>query len=116
MNFGSIRFPFRQDLPEGVRRVYDLLFRCGSACLLSGNRAVQTSSLPQVGEAVSPRERRLICEVDMVANKSDAASRSRRRDRLSFLTPPSQIGLMLGYCRMKEEAIREGVRRLAEIL
>jgi DNA-binding transcriptional MocR family regulator len=52
----------------------------------------------------------------MVANKSDAASRSRRRDRSSFLMPPSQIGLMLGYCRMKEEEIREGVRRLAEIL
>ena len=33
-----------------------------------------------------------------------------------FLTPPSQVGLMLGYCRMKEEEIREGVRRLAEIL
>jgi GntR family transcriptional regulator / MocR family aminotransferase len=33
-----------------------------------------------------------------------------------FLTPPSQIGLMLRYCRMKEEEIREGVRRLAEIL
>ncbi len=33
-----------------------------------------------------------------------------------FLTPPSQVGLMLGYCRMNEEEIREGVRRLAEIL
>ena len=33
-----------------------------------------------------------------------------------FLTPPTCPGLMLGYCRMKENEIREGIRRLAEIL
>jgi DNA-binding transcriptional MocR family regulator len=33
-----------------------------------------------------------------------------------YLQPPSQTGLMLGYCRMKEEEIREGIRRLGEVL
>jgi GntR family transcriptional regulator / MocR family aminotransferase len=33
-----------------------------------------------------------------------------------FLTKPTHPGFMLGYCRMNEEGIREGVRRLAEIL
>jgi GntR family transcriptional regulator/MocR family aminotransferase len=33
-----------------------------------------------------------------------------------FLTPPKPTGLMLGYSRMKEADIREGVRRLSEIL
>ncbi|MGB6385548.1 MAG: PLP-dependent aminotransferase family protein [Terriglobales bacterium] len=33
-----------------------------------------------------------------------------------FLTRPSRSGLMLGYSRMKEEEIREGIRRLGEIL
>ena len=33
-----------------------------------------------------------------------------------FLTPSTRPGLLLGYCRMKEQEIREGIRRLAEIL
>ena len=33
-----------------------------------------------------------------------------------FLTPTSRRGLMLGYSRMKEADIREGVRRLSEVL
>ncbi len=33
-----------------------------------------------------------------------------------YLQPPSRTGLMLGYCRMKEEEIREGIRRLGEVL
>lgn len=33
-----------------------------------------------------------------------------------FLTPPSRTGLMLGFSRMKEEEIREGIRRLGEVL
>jgi GntR family transcriptional regulator/MocR family aminotransferase len=33
-----------------------------------------------------------------------------------FLTPPTAKGLMLGYSRMKEADIREGVRRLSEAL
>jgi DNA-binding transcriptional MocR family regulator len=33
-----------------------------------------------------------------------------------FLTPPAAKGLMLGYSRMKEADIREGVRRLSEVL
>jgi GntR family transcriptional regulator/MocR family aminotransferase len=33
-----------------------------------------------------------------------------------FLTPPSRRGLMLGYSRMKEADIREGIRRLSEVL
>jgi GntR family transcriptional regulator/MocR family aminotransferase len=33
-----------------------------------------------------------------------------------FLTPPSRAGLMLGYSRLKEAEIREGIRRLSEIL
>jgi GntR family transcriptional regulator/MocR family aminotransferase len=33
-----------------------------------------------------------------------------------FLTPPSRAGFMLGYSRMRENEIREGVRRLGEIL
>jgi GntR family transcriptional regulator/MocR family aminotransferase len=32
-----------------------------------------------------------------------------------FLRQPSPPGIMLGYCRMKEEEIREGIRRLGEI-
>jgi GntR family transcriptional regulator/MocR family aminotransferase len=32
-----------------------------------------------------------------------------------FLTPPSRKGLMLGYSRMTETDIREGVRRLSEV-
>jgi GntR family transcriptional regulator / MocR family aminotransferase len=32
-----------------------------------------------------------------------------------FLKQPSPPGIMLGYCRMKEEGIREGIRRLGEI-
>lgn len=32
-----------------------------------------------------------------------------------FLTKPTRPGFMLGYCRMNEEGIHEGVRRLAEI-
>jgi GntR family transcriptional regulator/MocR family aminotransferase len=31
-----------------------------------------------------------------------------------FLTPPRGKGLMLGYSRMREADIREGVRRLSE--
>ena len=33
-----------------------------------------------------------------------------------FLTTPRRSGLMLGYSRMKESDIREGVRRLSEVL
>jgi GntR family transcriptional regulator / MocR family aminotransferase len=33
-----------------------------------------------------------------------------------YLESPSRTGLMLGYCRMTEAEIREGVRRLGEIL
>jgi GntR family transcriptional regulator / MocR family aminotransferase len=33
-----------------------------------------------------------------------------------FLTPPPRKGLLLGYSRMKEADIREGVRRLSEVL
>ncbi|HEY0800702.1 MAG TPA: PLP-dependent aminotransferase family protein [Steroidobacteraceae bacterium] len=33
-----------------------------------------------------------------------------------FLTPPPRRGLMLGYSRMNEADIREGVRRLSEVL
>jgi GntR family transcriptional regulator/MocR family aminotransferase len=33
-----------------------------------------------------------------------------------FLTAPRRAGLMLGYSRMKESDIREGVRRLSEVL
>jgi GntR family transcriptional regulator / MocR family aminotransferase len=33
-----------------------------------------------------------------------------------FLKQPSPPGIMLGYCRMKEDEIREGIRRLGEIL
>jgi GntR family transcriptional regulator/MocR family aminotransferase len=33
-----------------------------------------------------------------------------------FLKQPSRAGLMIGYSRMKEAAIREGIRRLAEVL
>jgi GntR family transcriptional regulator / MocR family aminotransferase len=33
-----------------------------------------------------------------------------------FLTRPKDMGLMLGYSRMKETDIREGVRRLSEVL
>jgi GntR family transcriptional regulator / MocR family aminotransferase len=33
-----------------------------------------------------------------------------------FLKTPTQTGLMLGYCRMNEDSIREGIRRLGEIL
>jgi GntR family transcriptional regulator/MocR family aminotransferase len=33
-----------------------------------------------------------------------------------FLTTPRRSGLMLGYSRMKETDIREGVRRLSEVL
>jgi GntR family transcriptional regulator/MocR family aminotransferase len=33
-----------------------------------------------------------------------------------FLARPSRTGLMLGYSRMREEEIREGVRRLGEVL
>jgi GntR family transcriptional regulator/MocR family aminotransferase len=33
-----------------------------------------------------------------------------------FLTRPSGTGLMLGYSRMREQELREGVRRLSEIL
>jgi len=32
-----------------------------------------------------------------------------------FLVRPSQVGLLLGYSRMKEEEIREGIRRLGEM-
>jgi GntR family transcriptional regulator / MocR family aminotransferase len=33
-----------------------------------------------------------------------------------FLKQPSRAGLMIGYSRMKDAAIREGIRRLAEVL
>jgi len=33
-----------------------------------------------------------------------------------FLTQPSQPGLMLGYARMNEKEIREGIRLLSEVL
>jgi DNA-binding transcriptional MocR family regulator len=33
-----------------------------------------------------------------------------------FLKQPSKAGLMIGYSRMKDAAIREGIRRLAEVL
>jgi GntR family transcriptional regulator/MocR family aminotransferase len=33
-----------------------------------------------------------------------------------FLTRPSRTGLMLGYSHMREQEIREGIRRLSEIL
>jgi GntR family transcriptional regulator/MocR family aminotransferase len=33
-----------------------------------------------------------------------------------FLTQPSKTGLMLGYSRMKESDIREGLRRLGRVL
>ncbi len=33
-----------------------------------------------------------------------------------FLTRPARPGFMLGYSRMSEEAVREGIRRLGEIL
>src|SRR5215471_1279871 len=33
-----------------------------------------------------------------------------------FLKPPSRTGIMLGYSRMRETEIREGIRRLSEVL
>jgi len=33
-----------------------------------------------------------------------------------FLTQPSQPGFLLGYSRMKEEEIRQGIRRLSDVL
>jgi DNA-binding transcriptional MocR family regulator len=33
-----------------------------------------------------------------------------------FLTAPPRKGLMLGYSRMKESDIRDGVRRLSEVI
>jgi DNA-binding transcriptional MocR family regulator len=33
-----------------------------------------------------------------------------------FLKRSSRTGLMLGYARMKEEEIREGIRLLSEVL
>jgi hypothetical protein len=33
-----------------------------------------------------------------------------------FLTQPSQPGVLLGYSRMKEEEIRQGIRRLSHVL
>jgi GntR family transcriptional regulator/MocR family aminotransferase len=33
-----------------------------------------------------------------------------------FLEPPSRVGLVLGYSRMRETDIREGIRRLARVL
>lgn len=33
-----------------------------------------------------------------------------------FLQPPSRAGLLLGYSRMKEEEIREGIRRLGKVI
>jgi GntR family transcriptional regulator / MocR family aminotransferase len=33
-----------------------------------------------------------------------------------FLKQPSKAGLMIGYSRKKDAAIREGIRRLAEVL
>ncbi len=34
----------------------------------------------------------------------------------NFLTRPARTGIMLGYSRMKEDEIREGIRRLGEVL
>jgi GntR family transcriptional regulator / MocR family aminotransferase len=49
---------------------------------------------------------------------TEAASRGVGISGISryFLKQPSRTGIMLGYCRMKEEEIREGIRRLGEIL
>jgi GntR family transcriptional regulator/MocR family aminotransferase len=33
-----------------------------------------------------------------------------------FLKPPTRTGIMLGYSRMRETEIREGIRRLSEVL
>jgi DNA-binding transcriptional MocR family regulator len=33
-----------------------------------------------------------------------------------FMTQPSRKALVLGYSRMKEPAIREGIRRLSEVI
>ncbi len=33
-----------------------------------------------------------------------------------FIKPPKRVGLLLGYSRLKEHEIREGIRRLSEIL
>jgi GntR family transcriptional regulator/MocR family aminotransferase len=33
-----------------------------------------------------------------------------------FLTPPARNGFILGYSRMKEADIREGIRRLSQVL
>lgn len=47
-----------------------------------------------------------------------AASRGVGIYRISpyFLKRPRRTGFMLGYSRMKEEEIREGIRRLSEVL
>jgi GntR family transcriptional regulator/MocR family aminotransferase len=49
---------------------------------------------------------------------TDAASRGVGIYGISqfFLTQPSRTGLMLGYSRMNEDEIREGIRRLGETL
>jgi len=56
-----------------------------------------------------------IAEEDAIAN---AASRGVGIYRISpyFLAKPSRTGFLLGYSRMKEEEIREGIRRLGEVL
>jgi len=33
-----------------------------------------------------------------------------------YLRPPRQSGLLLGYSRLREREIREGIRRLAELV
>jgi GntR family transcriptional regulator / MocR family aminotransferase len=55
------------------------------------------------------------CEEEII---SSAASREVGIYGISkyFLAPPSRTGFMLGYSRMRENEIREGVRRLGEIL
>jgi GntR family transcriptional regulator / MocR family aminotransferase len=49
---------------------------------------------------------------------AEAASRGVGISGISryFLKQPSPAGIMLGYCRMKEDEIREGIRRLGEVL
>jgi GntR family transcriptional regulator/MocR family aminotransferase len=78
-----------------------------------GNRAEVTGDGAGAHIVLWPKHR-----VEEEAVTREASTRGVRVAGIApyFLTPPSRTGILLGYSRMKAPEIREGIRRLSEII
>lgn len=85
----------------------------GSVDEYLGDRVEMTGDGAGAHIALWPKRR--LDEAQLLARAAERGVRIYAMSRY-FLTRPSQPGFLLGYSRMKEAEIRQGIRRLADVL